>query len=632
MGKAKGGGVRRPDLQGAGEGGVASNAGEDGVRGPSSIGKYAKSALFCFAMASIAPAPAWAQDVPIGQVAPTREEVERAPLTPPVETAPRLTVEGGIERAPCALANPAYRDVTFTVNEVVFEDLRAVSPAMLRPAYAEYIGTTQPIAVVCDIRDRAATILRDAGYIAAVEIPEQRIAEGAVGFQVLMAKLVGVRVRGDAGRAERTIAGYLERLTEEEVFNRYDAERYLLLAGDLPGYDVRLSLRSAEAGPGEVIGEVAVIRTPGQIDFNVQNFGSKDLGRWGGLLRGQFYGLTGLGDRTTVAVFSTADFDEQQTLQLGHDFRLGSEGLTLSGQFTYAWADPDLGDPRLDVKARTLLSTVEASYPLIRTQSQTLRGAFGLDLINQRVRFNGLPLTKDHLRVAYARLDLDSTDPDSIGRIGGFSVAEPRWRFLGGLEIRQGLDILGASEDCGRAFARCTARGAVPISRLEGDPTATVFRFDAYGEYRPVPNITFSLGMKGQATRDPLLSFEEFSAGNYTVGRGYDPGTLLGDNGLGFQAELRFGSIIPKTADSLSAQPYLFVDTAWVWNEDRLNARDVRQNLTSIGGGVRALYGDKAQIDVALAVPLERAGNLMTERPDVRFLVSLTTRLWPWSF
>src|SRR3546814_4500244 len=157
---------------------------------------------------------------------------------------------------------------------------------MLRPAYAEYIGTTQPIAVVCDIRDRAATILRDAGYIAAVEIPEQRIAEGSVRFQVLMAKLVGVRVRGDAGRAERTIAGYPERLTEEEVFNRTDAERYLLLAGDLPGYDVRLAVRSAEAGPGEGIGEVAVIRTPGQIDFKVPNFGSQVSGRLVEVLRG----------------------------------------------------------------------------------------------------------------------------------------------------------------------------------------------------------------------------------------------------------------------------------------------------------------------------------------------------------
>lgn len=632
MREEKGGGARRADLRRANEINVATGGGQEHPAHKGGIRKYAHAAGLCLVAAVLACEPATAQDVPTGPIAPTREEVERVPLSPTVEAQPRLTVEGGIERAPCALADPAYRDVTFTVSNVIFEDLKAVSPEILRPAYADYIGSEQPIAVVCEIRDRAATILRDAGYIAAVQVPEQRIADGTVRFKVLMAKLVGVRVRGDAGRAERTIAAYLERLTEQEVFNRFDAERYLLLAGDLPGYDVRLSLRSAEAAPGEVIGEVAVLRTPGQVDFNVQNFGSRDLGRWGGLLRGQFYGLTGLGDRTTVAFFSTADFDEQQTLQLGHDFRLGGEGLTLSGQFTYAWADPDLGDPRLDVKARTLLATVEAAYPLIRTQAQTLRGTAGLDIINQKVRFNDLPLTRDQLRVAFARLDLEATDPDSINRLGGYSIAEPRWRFLGGLELRQGLDLLGASEDCGPSFARCRAAGAVPISRLEGDPTGTVFRFNAYGEYRPVPNIAFALGMKGQATRDPLLSFEEFSVGNYTVGRGYDPGTLLGDNGLGFQAEVRFGSIIPQTRDSLSVQPYLFVDTAWVWNEDRLNARDVRQDLTSIGGGLRALYGDRLQLDVALAVPLERAGVLAAEKPDPRLLVSLTTRLWPWSF
>ena len=39
------------------------------------------------------------------------------------------------------------------------------------------------------------------------------------------------------------------------------------------------------------------------------------LGRWGALLRGQFYGLTGLGDRTLVAFYTTPDFEEQRTFQ-----------------------------------------------------------------------------------------------------------------------------------------------------------------------------------------------------------------------------------------------------------------------------------------------------------------------------
>lgn len=567
-----------------------------------------------------------AQTVP--PVAPTREEVERLTPTEPRPTPPRLTVEGGVERAPCALDRPEYQNIRFTPTAVTFEDLRGLPPEALRPAYESYLGQEQPVSVICEIRDRAATILRDAGYIASVEVPEQRIADGQVRFQVLMAKLVGVRVRGDAGRAEELIASYLQRLTGDEVFNRFTAERYLLLAGDLPGYSVRLALRSAGAARGEVIGEVTVLRTPVMVDFNVQNMGSDELGPWGAMLRGQFFGLTGLGDRTTIALFSTLDFAEQHTIQLGHDFRLGGEGLTLGGQFTYAWADPDLNDPLIDIDAETMLATIEASYPFIRSQAETVRGWVGMDLIDQDVAFNNLALTRDRLRVAFARLTADAIDTDFSNRF--YNAVEPRWRLAAAVEIRQGLDLFGASEDCGPAFARCTASGAIPLSRFEGDPTATVLRSSLYGEYRPMPRLTFSLGARSQVAWEPLLAFEEFSAGNYTIGRGYDPGALLGDRGVGLQAEVRYGSAIPSSLRGLAAEGFVFLDQAWAWNEDRVLAAAGKGEVTSIGAGVRAVYGDQFRLEMMLAVPLDRVG-ILNQRPDPRLLISFTTRLWPWS-
>lgn len=569
-----------------------------------------------------------AQTAPPAPRAPTREEVQRPVQAAPREQGPRLEVDSDIQRAPCALDDPQFRDIRFTPTSVVFEDLRGLAPEALRGAYEPYLGREQPVSVLCEIRDRAATILREAGYVASVEVPEQRIEGGTVRFQVLMARLTAIRVRGDAGRAERMIAGYLEHLTGREVFNRYEAERYLLLAGDLPGYNVRLALRSAGAGRGEVIGEVTVVRTPGLADFSVQNFGSRELGRWGALLRGQVYGITGLGDRTTLALFATPDFDEQRTVQVGHDFRLGSEGFALSGQLTYAWAHPDLGDPLVDIEARTLLATFEASYPFIRLQSHSLRGALGLDLVDQDVDFNDLPLSRDRLRVAFLRLDAEA---QQLGDAARYTTAEPRWRTTASVQLRRGIGTLGASEGCGAALVNCTSASAVPPSRLEGDPTATVIRGEATGQWRPVPNVTFALGATGQYSGHPLFAFEEFAAGNYTVGRGYDPGTILGDSGLGFQAELRFGRAYPRSADGYAVQGYVFLDRAWVWNEDRLSIVATRDRLSSIGAGVRAAWGDRARLDLVLAVPLDRAG-LQTERPDPRLLVSLTTRLWPWSF
>src|SRR5207244_3464562 len=144
-------------------------------------------------------------------------------------------------------------------------------------------------------------------------------------------------------------------------------------------------------------------------DVTVQNLGSQSLGRWGGLARLQIFGLTGLGDRTSLAAFSTADTHEQQTLQIGHEFRIGGEGLTLGGQLTYSWAHPDLGDPAVDIGSHTLFATLNASFPFVRRQRQTLRGEIGLDWIDQDISFNTLPLNRDHLRVAFARLDYDAS-------------------------------------------------------------------------------------------------------------------------------------------------------------------------------------------------------------------------------
>ena len=235
-------------------------------------------------------------------------------------------------------------------------------------------------------------MLRDAGYIAAVQVPEQKIESGIVRFQVLMAHLTQVRVRGEASGAETALAAYLGRLTREPLFNRFEAERYLLLASDLPGYTVRLTLRPAGTGPGDVIGDVTVQRLPAYVDFIVQNGGSKSLGRWGGLLRGQLFGLTGLGDRTSLSLYSTSDFHEQQTVQVAHDMRIGPEGLSLAGAFTYAWARPTV--PNAHVLAKTLLGTVEVGYPFVRRQSETVRGSIGMDVVNQDVWLDQAQLSR----------------------------------------------------------------------------------------------------------------------------------------------------------------------------------------------------------------------------------------------
>lgn len=212
-------------------------------------------------MMAAMPSPTIAQINP----APTREEIQPDQLAPG-ENRQRLglSVEGGVERAPCPLAQPQFANIQFELNDAVFANLRGASPESLRPAFAEFLGQTVPISTVCEIRDRAASILRSAGYLAAVQVPPQQIGDdGIVRFDVLMAQMTRIQVRGDPGSSENLIASYLSPLSEMQVFNQREAERSLLLARNLPGFDTRLTLRPAEGSPGEVIGDIRVERCIG---------------------------------------------------------------------------------------------------------------------------------------------------------------------------------------------------------------------------------------------------------------------------------------------------------------------------------------------------------------------------------
>jgi len=193
------------------------------------------------ALALALPLPALAQVVPNP---PSRGDLEVGRGDRAADRTSRLTVEGDIERGPCPLADPAFANTKVTFSTVEFTGLPGVPASALDSTWREFAGRELPVATLCEVRDRAATALRQMGFLAAVQVPPQRIdANGTVKMDVLAAKLVEVQLRGEAGHSERLIAAHLAKLTERPWFNTREAERDLLLLDDLPGYDVRLVLR-----------------------------------------------------------------------------------------------------------------------------------------------------------------------------------------------------------------------------------------------------------------------------------------------------------------------------------------------------------------------------------------------------
>lgn len=554
---------------------------------------------------------------------PTRDDltVGRATTAPPT----RLQVEDGIERGPCPLADPAFAGNTVNFAAVEFTGLPGIPASDLDASWRQFAGRELPITALCDVRDRAATELRRQGFLAAVQIPPQRIDKGGtVRMDVLAAKLVELQVRGDAGGAEKLIAGHLEPLTGETWFNTQDAERNLLLLRDLPGYDARLTLRSAQRAPGEVIGDIQVSRVPVELVVGAQNLGAKATGREGLFAEIAFNGLLGLGDRTTASIYNTVDWSEQRIIRLSHELALGTNGLRLGGSALFGHSEPDVAGGGFE--SDTFAGEIHLRGALARRQASSLFATGGLEIVDQELTFGTTLLSDDELTVAFARLDHLALDPGSLSGMRGFSPAAPRWQAISSLEVRRGLGIFGASKDCS-TLANCLPPN-VPISNVLADPQAFVVRFDGQYEFRPAPLLTFAVAPTAQWSEGSLLSYEQVSLGNYTIGRGLDPGIALGDHAIGASFELRYGSRAPGKQGGIGIEPFAFLDWADAWLDDGGVNPDPRSVLTA-GGGVRGRWADHFDFGVIFAAPLQRAGYQL-EKSDPRVLFTLTARLLPW--
>lgn len=561
---------------------------------------------------------------------PTSQEVRRLPETPPSPAASTVTVRsrGAVAPGPCptAIADSALSAPLAAI------DFTGPNGAELDPGVRAALsgvggaldGSPRPIRAICDIRDAANAALTRAHYVATIRVPEQTIA-GHLRLEVITAKIVALRVRGDPGRSAKRIAALLERLKKLDPLNEIDAERILLLAGDIPGVAVTLELRPAPSGKlGEVIGEVAVERIAGALFFNAQNYGSTQIGRYSGLVRGELYGLTGLADRTFLGVFTTGDFKEQQVVQVGHDFEpFAASPLRIGGQFTYAWTKPTLSSAGIGInlESRSLLASLTGAYPLIRRSGHNLRLDGGFDFIEQRTRSSGTPINTDKLRELYLQVN-----GDAVGRTTGGLA--PLWRVAGGIEVRKDIDIFGATKK-GQ-----TSGGAIP-TRFEGDPQAFIARANAVieGRVRFGPQsqyaATISVDARGQYADHPLLAFDELAVGNLTIGRGYDPGATSGDRAYGAATELRIGKPQPLSRNDLAYEAIAFYDVINIRNLDS-NQFEAHRTLHSYGGGVRATWGSHGRIDVIYAKPQDKGLAIDTVKPPARVLVSLTIRALPW--
>ena len=527
----------------------------------------------------------------------------------------KVDAHAAFQAGPC----PLPENLSVTIREIHFT---APGGGELAPELARLLADVrtdpapQSVRVVCQLRDSAIERLRAARYVASVQIPPQKIEGGVLNLEVVSGHIVEVRVRGEPGPYRRLLERRIAALKAMDPLNEADAEQLLLLAGDVPGLTVKLGLSPAGTRPGELIGDLDVNFRRVRVVANVQNYNSAPLGRESAYVRTELFGLTGLGDVTSIAGLASFDFKKQLIAQVSHQMQLDSRGVTLALTGTFAESRPAL--TALDLRTISKVANIELAAPIRRSINTNINTMVGFEYAEQRTRVYpggaSQPLFRDRIAAVYSRF----TATTRKLALDGHTL----YQFGASVEFRKGLSILGANKD----GVPLDSGGYTP-SRFEGSETAGVIRGDINGQIGLGPVFEIWGRGHGQYTNRPLLNYDEFAIGNLTLGRGYDPGANSGDRMIGGSVEARANFRLARTA---TAQPFVFYDIVKLRNLDT-GSTEANRTLRSVGAGFRLTAFGSARLEVTYAHPLDPPLLTTTKikRASDKVLASLTVQLVP---
>jgi hemolysin activation/secretion protein len=513
----------------------------------------------------------------------------------------------------------------YTLQDVRIDGAAGLDDSEKTALWADLAHRPITTAGICDLRDRVAARLFRKGILARVLIPAQR-ADGVVSLTVVEAEIATVRVHGDIGPARTRVEAILNHLRGLAPFRLDVAQRYLLLANDVPGV-VAVARFSHSSEPGASSGaldlDIDLARTPVDVLLEAENVNAENNGPWTGIARLDIDSLTPLGERTTLIADTTLGAAAQTVAQVIESARIGSNGVFTQASFAYGHTHPAGGLASLALRGDSYVGSLEIDDPIIRLKRLNLTLAGGLDIVNQTNAISGGGvLTDDALRVFWLRAIVGARRDVSRPLLGGYVSGAVN----AAVDLRQGADILGASLPGAATLSRPAGRADAFVAREE---STVVLRFQPIAW--PDAPLTLTAHTQAQWAHQPLLAYEEQAIGNLTIGRGYDPDAASGDRAIAADLKAEAGPLPVgawlKAPAAFGLGPYAFYDIACV---DTLRGGSPATTLRSTGGGFEILIPYKARgragvihADVAYAVPLDRVSPFAAARPPSRVLFTL---------
>jgi hemolysin activation/secretion protein len=455
----------------------------------------------------------------------------------------------------------AAEELVFTLHGINVVGATVYKAEDLRAFYADLLEHDIKLADIQNVADAIENKYHQDGYaLTRVFVPPQRVGNGIFTISVVEGFVKAIDVEGDAPGNQALIKAYLQPVLADRPLRLSTMERALLLANDIPGIAASGLLRPSPDEPGASDLVVTVTPTPYAGSAGLDNRGSNFAGPW--TVRGDAAanGLIGANDQLYVNVSSVPNSLAKIEAQIRYLRLVGSDGMAVSFNANGSYGEPGSTLTPLELVTSSYGFGPRAHYPLRRARAESIYLDGGFTWNNATVTSLGQPFSHDEWRVADVAVSYVQN-----GFLAGTTAVT--------LGISQGLPIFGARSNGALDQSRPGAHN--DFTKLTG----SLRRGQAiYGGF----NLAFST--QWQYAFAPLVTGEQIAFGGDTIGRGYDPSVLEGDQGIGASLELRYDY---RLNDSFveSVQPYAFFDAAEVWNWS--GGVTGGNSLSSAGGGVR---------------------------------------------
>jgi hemolysin activation/secretion protein len=569
---------------------------------PAGVGRViAALALVVFTTAAMT--AAMAQPVP-PSVQPGRER-ERFTEPAPPQAAPG----GQAISLPSTVAPKGADHINVLVRDVHINGTTIYTQDQLAPLYADLIGHEVTLQAVYDLAQKITTKYGNDGYvISRAIVPPQQLNPGgaSVQIQVIEGYVDKVEWPRVLDKFRDFFTYYTARITAERPSNIHTIERYLLLAGDLPGLKFKNSLKPSATHQGAATLIVEVAESPFDWAARIDNRGPPGQGPLEFLASVTVNNLLRAHDAFTFSYAGPFKPEELKYIFGQYSQVLNAEGLLFFVDASDGWGrpglSPDFAAIAPDYRTKSTVFETGLTFPIIRTRERNL-SVTGLWFASDNQAFTPqvpdfAPSSHDRLRGGRLKINADWADP-AMG-INQLNVI-----------VSKGVKGLGSTENGADLASRLNGR--VDFAKLEATATRV--------QQLPA-NFSFLVAAYGQLAGTPLLNPEQCSYGGRVFGRAFDPSTFTADECFETMGEVRFDvpGVATMAKQITQTQIYGFADRGWLHNlaPDVGTPRDMR--AASAGGGLRIGWLNMVTVDLSADKAVEGPRN------DWRFFFVLSAK------